>query len=45
MPNSNVSKENEATQASNQTIVEKHDEKKHLLIMSYQGGKENRLLS
>ena len=27
MPNSNVSNENEATQNSNQTIVEKHDNK------------------
>ena len=31
MPNSNVSNEIEATQTSNQTIVEKHDDKKHLL--------------
>ena len=28
MTNSNVSNENEATQTSNQTIVEKHDDKK-----------------
>ena len=27
VPNSNVSNENEATQTSNQTIVEKHDDK------------------
>ena len=41
MPNSNVSNENEATQTSNQTIVEKHDDKN----IPYQGEKENRLLS
>ena len=38
VPNSNVSNENEAAETSNQRIVEKHDDKKHLLI-SYQGGK------
>ena len=39
MPNSNVSNEIEAAQTSNQTIVEKHDDKKHLLMIPYQGGK------
>ena len=39
MSNSNVSNETEATQTSNQTIVEKHDDKKHLLMIPYQGGK------
>ena len=38
VPNTNVSNENEAVQTSNQTIVEKHDDKKHLMI-PYQGGK------
>ena len=32
VPNGNVSNENEATQTSNQTIVEKYNDKKHLLI-------------
>ena len=40
VPNSNVLNKNEATQISNQTIVEKHDDKKHLLMIPYQGGKE-----
>ena len=35
MPNSNVSNEIEAAQTSNQTIVEKHDDKKHLLMIPY----------
>ena len=39
MPNSNVSNKIEAAQTSNQTIVEKHDDKKHLLMIPYQGGK------
>ena len=39
IPNSNVSNANEAVQTSNQTIVEKHDDKKHLLMIPYQGGK------
>ena len=44
VPNSNVS--NETTQTSNQITVEKHDDKKHLLMISYQGErKENRLLT
>ena len=36
MPNSNVSNENETTQTSNKTIVERYDDKKHLMI-PYQG--------
>ena len=36
--NNNVSNQNEATQTSNQTIVEKCDDKK-LLMIPYQGGK------
>ena len=31
VPNSNVSNENEATETSNQTTIEKHNDKKHLL--------------
>ena len=40
MPNNNVSNEDEATQTSNQTIVEKCDDKKLLMIPS-QGGKRD----
>ena len=43
MPNSNPSKENEDTQISNQTTVEKYDVKKHLLMIPYQGEKEEKL--
>ena len=43
MPNSNASKENEDTQISNQTIVENYDVKKHLLMIPYQGEKEENL--
>ena len=38
VPKNNVSNQNEATQTSNQTIVEKCDNKK-LLMIPYQGGK------
>ena len=38
VPNNKVSNQNEATQTSNQTIVEKCDDKK-LLMIPYQGGK------
>ena len=38
VPNNNVSNENEATQTSNQKMVEKCDDKK-LLMIPYQGGK------
>ena len=38
MPNSNVSNKIEVTQTSNQTS-EKHDDKKHLVMISYQGGR------
>ena len=44
MPNSNVSNEIEAAQTSNQTIVEKHDDKKHLLMIPYQGGKGEQVI-
>ena len=44
MPNSNVSNENEAMQTSSQTIVEKHDDKKHLLMMPYQGEKGEQVI-
>ena len=37
--NSNVSNENETTQTSNQIIIEKHDDKKNLLLIPYQGRK------
>ena len=43
MPNSNVSNEIEAAQTSNQTIVEKHDDKKHLMV-PYQGGKGEQVI-
>ena len=36
VPNNNVSNQNEATQTNNQTIVEKCDDKK-LLMIPYQG--------
>ena len=39
MRNGNVSSENEAAQTRNQTIIEKHDDKKHLLMIPNQGGK------
>ena len=35
MANSNVSNENGATQTSNQTIIEEHDDRKHLLVIPY----------
>ena len=44
MPNSNVSNKIEAAQTSNQTIVEKHDDKKHLLMIPYQGGKGEQVI-
>ena len=34
--NSSASNENETTQTNNQTIVEKHDDKKQLLMTLYQ---------
>ena len=39
VPNSNVSNEKEATKISNQTLLEEHDDKKHLFIIPYQGEK------
>ena len=39
VPTSNVSNENEVTQINNQTKVEKQDDKKHLFMIPYQGGK------
>ena len=44
MPNSNISNENEAAETSNQTIVEKHDDKKHFLMMPYQRGKGEQVI-
>ena len=44
MPNSNFSNKNEATQTSNQTIVEKLDDKKHLLMIPYQGQKGEQVI-
>ena len=44
MTYSNVSNEIEAAQTSNQIIVEKHDDKKHLLMIPYQGGKEEQVI-
>ena len=35
VPNSNVSNENEATETSNQTTIEKHNDKKHLFMIPY----------
>ena len=43
VPNSNVSNEFEAMESSNQTTVEKHDDKKHLMI-PYQGGKGEQVI-
>ena len=46
MPISNVSKnENEASATNNQTIVEKHDVKKHLFMIPYQEGKGEQVLN
>ena len=39
MPNSNVSNANEATKISNQALLEEHDDKKHPLMIPYQGEK------
>ena len=44
MPNSNVSNKIEAAQTSNPTKVEKHDDKKHLLMIPYQGGKGEQVI-
>ena len=44
MSNDNVSNENEAAQTSNQTIIEKHDYKKHLLMIPNQGGKGEQVI-
>ena len=44
MPNSNISNENEAVQTSEETIVEKHDDKKRLLMVPYQEGKEKQVI-
>ena len=34
-----------ATPTNNQTIVEKHDDKKHLFMISYQGGKGEQVIN
>ena len=44
VPNSKVSNENEAPQTSNQTIVKKHDNKKFLLLVPYQGEKGEQVI-
>ena len=48
VPNNNVSNKNEATQTSNQTIVEKYDDKKHLFMIVfmilYQGKKGEQVI-
>ena len=44
LPNSNVSNEVEAAQISNQTIVEKHDDKTLFLMIPYQGGKGEQVI-
>ena len=42
--NSNVSNKNEAGPTNNQTIVGKHDDKKHLPMIPYKGGKEEQAI-
>ena len=48
VPNNNVSNKHEATQTSNQTIVEKYDDKKHLFMIVfmilYQGKKGEQVI-
>ena len=44
MPNSNISNENEAVHTSEETIVEKYDDKKRLLMVPYQEGKEKKVI-
>ena len=44
MPNSNVSNEIEVMETSSQTTVERHDDKKHLLMIPYQGGKKEQVI-
>ena len=48
MPNNNVSNKHEATQTSNQTIVEKYDDKKHffmiVFMILYQGKKGEQVI-
>ena len=44
VPSSYVSNKNEVAQTSNQTIVEKHGDKKHLLMIPYQGGKGDQVI-
>ena len=44
MPNSNASNENDAAQTSNQAIVEKHDDKKHLLVIQNKGWKGEQVI-
>ena len=45
VPKKIISNENEAAQTSNQTTIEKHNDKKHLLWYYVKEEKENRLLS
>ena len=44
LPNSNVSNEVEAAQTSEQTTVEKHDDKTLFLMIPYQGGKGEQVI-
>ena len=44
MPESNVSNKKETEQTSNQKIVERHVDKKHLLLISYEGGKVEQVI-
>ena len=44
VPNNNVSNENKTTKTSQQTIVEKHGDKKHLLMIPYQGEKAEQVI-
>ena len=44
VPNRNNSNKNEAAETSNQTIIEKHDDKKHVLMIPYQQGREEQVI-
>ena len=44
MPNSNISNENEDVKTSDETIVEKYDDKKHFLMIPYQRGKGEQVI-
>ena len=44
MPNNNISNENEDVQTSDETMVEKYDDKKHFLMIPYQRGKGEQVI-